>query len=84
MSEHMPDSVCPWCDVVHDAVTNPTGDEHTPSPGDGTLCFDCGEWCVFTEDLTLRKPTTDEFIALAADETCRKIRLAWLQVRLRR
>jgi hypothetical protein len=77
MSEYrLPSVACPWCSKELDAATGVTG-EGSPDMGDATLCINCGEWCIFDSDLTLRKPTDDEFVELAADKDCRRVRKAW-------
>lgn len=37
-----------------------TGKEGGPSPGDFSLCVECGELNVYDDNLKLRKPTDDE------------------------
>lgn len=84
MSTRTPTCNCPWCSEEVTAATDPKDEGKSPSSGDATLCLYCGEWCVFDTDLTLRKPTDAEFVALAADQTCRALRMAWVQTRANR
>ena len=43
-----------------------------------TLCFGCGEYCIFNSDLTLRKPDDDEMIEIGLDPVARRARLVWV------
>jgi hypothetical protein len=80
MSIRLPACNCPWCSEEISAVIE-IREDTVPKPGDATLCLYCGEWCVFDIDLTLRKPTDDEFVMLAFDETCQGLRTAWVQLK---
>lgn len=73
---------CPFCGKVFDRVSK-TYDfaEPAPVPGDYSLCFTCGEWCVFTDDLGLRKPTDAEYQEIVDDPQTAQIRQAWLIVK---
>jgi hypothetical protein len=51
-----------------------------PSPGDLSLCFKCGEWTVFDQDLKHRKPMPDEYDEIAESEMCRQMRRAWVEM----
>jgi hypothetical protein len=42
-----------------DATTAAYG-EHKPKPGDISLCMACGAISIFTDDLHMRPPTTEE------------------------
>jgi hypothetical protein len=84
VSIRIPDCDCPWCSEEITAATDPKNSSNSPASGDATLCMYCGEWCVFDTDLMLRKPTDAEFEELAADETCRRLRTAWVELRKNR
>ena len=48
----VPESPCPHCGKKLDAAADPLGTA-TPSPGDLTLCLDCGEMSEIGADLRL-------------------------------
>jgi hypothetical protein len=73
-------TVCPWCLSEHDAASGLNHDT-TPKPGDVTLCIRCGEWCVFDDRMTLRKPGRALRYAIARNPDCEFIRAAWLASR---
>jgi hypothetical protein len=56
---HVPPSPCPWCG---EDLTAASGVNHpnNPEPGDCTICIYCAGWCIFDEQLLLRKPTSEE------------------------
>lgn len=68
---------CPYCGGHLDAAASAEGDDVMPRPGDPSICFHCGEWLIFGEDLKLRKPTDDEHIEIGLDPECRLVRQAW-------
>lgn len=68
---------CPHCGALHECVSNAQG-ERPPSPGDVTLCFDCGEWCVFDDKLELAKPDDGLMIEIGSNPECYMIRASWL------
>jgi hypothetical protein len=84
MSIRTPACNCPWCGTQLTAATDPKDESNAPSPNNAALCLQCGEWCMFTEDLTLRKPTDEEFEMIVANETGRDIRAAWVELRKNR
>ena len=57
-------SVCPNCGCRLNAAA-PFDDEGTPRPGDASICIECGHLCIFTKDMSLRHPTSEEIIKLA-------------------
>ncbi len=62
-------SRCPWCNtpLTHDRDTE--GDEAlVPVEGDASVCWHCARVCIFTSDLSLRKPTDEEWKELVPDE----------------
>jgi hypothetical protein len=75
------DTHCPYCntELTAAAIVN-AEDDPKPDPGDLTMCFMCGEWLVFTEDLDLRKPNDEEFITIAFEPQCRQLRGIWLKM----
>jgi len=57
---------CPHCGYLLDAATAcDLNDETEPKTGDMSVCIDCGEVCVFTDHLHLRKPTDSELLEIA-------------------
>lgn len=67
MSFKMPRCNCLDCGYPMDAASNPfTG--HKPSPGDVSICLECGHIMVFKKNLTIRNPRGKEFHAIAGDE----------------
>jgi hypothetical protein len=70
MSVRTAPMTCPYCADVHDAATGVGQDESaTPSEGAVSICIRCGKASFFTKDLQLRKPTAEEAIDLATNET---------------
>jgi hypothetical protein len=72
MKEHgawVTPAVCPECHYKMDASSS-LGDEtgHGPEPGTVTLCMKCGEICLFTECMALRKATVYDFLNWPAKE----------------
>ncbi len=67
---------CPFCGAIHDRVTCVTDDQR-PNADDISLCIQCGEWSIFTADLTLREPTEDELLEISHDRECIAARHAW-------
>lgn len=57
-----PKSDCPYCGDTMDAATSREG--ATPKPDDLSLCWKCGGFLRFAEDLTLRPLSEEEFDAL--------------------
>jgi hypothetical protein len=47
------------------------GDDATPQDGSISLCLACGALSIFQEDLTLRKPTSEEIGEIMADDEMR-------------
>lgn len=60
----VPDSLCPHCGWATSAATAFSGKHDEPSPGDLSLCLNCGAPSLFTETLHLRKLTPQEFAAM--------------------
>jgi hypothetical protein len=73
--------VCPWCghEVPLASEVTERGElrARRPSPGDVTACIRCGEFSVFTDDLSLTKPDDETFLELANDPRVQAIRKAW-------
>jgi hypothetical protein len=49
-------NVCPWCSTQLTAASEMGGDAE-PSPGDLSVCVECGGLLAFTDQLRLRKAT---------------------------
>lgn len=74
---------CPFCGKLQNAATALTdaADEHPPRSGDLSFCFDCGEWCAYNADMTLRPCNDAELDYIGSDPECRHLRAAWVQHR---
>ena len=60
-------SMCPHCGALHDGAARMDGDGQGPTEGAFGLCWECGDWTVYTADLQRRKPTDEESILLATE-----------------
>lgn len=58
-----PLSKCPHCHHRFDRASDVTKDRHSPSPGDFSVCINCGGLGIFNDDLTVRKATRQEEVA---------------------
>jgi hypothetical protein len=79
---HILETICPWCQ--HQLTrTSPTSKEDSvpPQEGDVSFCSNCGEWAMFTEGFSLRKPTEEELLDIGQDKEIRTIRMAWVMTR---
>jgi hypothetical protein len=54
------------------------GEGKPPQGGDFALCYDCGEWSVFTDDLDIRQPTDAEYDELVGNPDSTTVRNGWL------
>jgi hypothetical protein len=62
----MKDSLCLNCGALLNRVASLEEDsDHNPSPGDISVCLNCGHILIFTEDLGVRELTEEEVIAVA-------------------
>lgn len=62
-----PETICPTCGNVNDAATCVEG-EHSPSPGDVSVCLYCAAILIFTDELETRLPTEREMIDLQTSQ----------------
>lgn len=82
--KELPSCACPACAKELNAAT-PTKGEGMPKPGDYSLCFGCGSFLVFQQDLTVRLLTIEE-IETMDDENrndlvrCRRMHAVMLDV----
>lgn len=60
MNDRIKENNCRNCGHTLDACTA-IEDGATPSTGDISICLYCGELSAFTEDLTIRKVSKEEF-----------------------
>lgn len=60
----MPSQHCPSCGHHMDATTDPSGNAHSPQPGDVSLCFYCGDLSWFGSNLMLKAMTPEESIEI--------------------
>lgn len=56
----MPEQRCPHCGYAMDSAQSLSNPDADPSPGDYTICLDCGELSKFLFNLSMVKLTTDE------------------------
>jgi len=82
-------TICPHCGYEHDATTavverGHAGLEPRMGPGDYTLCFGCGEFCVMDRTGMLRRPTHTEVRKIRRDKLCQMVRENWLAFRATR
>lgn len=74
-------TVCPYCDFRGEgAVPRNPGDR--PSPGSILVCGECGEYSVFDQDLSLRKPTSSEIFQFMMEDDFRDLARAQVMVKL--
>jgi len=60
---------CPYCHTKHDALTSLRNtDSSGPSPGSFTICFNCTEIAVFTDDMKQRPVTAEDYEQLDNDQ----------------
>jgi hypothetical protein len=71
---------CPFCRAIIDAVSEVNNEPVTPDDGDISLCWNCGEWMVFTAAAPggLRRPTHEEYEEITDEPRFGAIRRAWL------
>jgi hypothetical protein len=76
-------TICPFCGQHHDAATSTERRDYVPEDGDVSMCFSCGEFCVFDSEAYggMRKPTKKELRTFARDERLQELRTAWKVVR---
>jgi len=69
---HTPESTCPYCGKVTNGAAGP----EAPEAGAISICIQCYNLGIFNADLTIRKPTVEEFASWRADpEVWREIEL---------
>jgi hypothetical protein len=64
---NLPISYCPTCKYEMDQATNVYGGG-VPDKGAFSVCLNCGQLLIFSDDLTLRKPTLEEIIDVIKDK----------------
>lgn len=57
----VPECTCPCCGYKLSAAT-PVEGTHNPRPGDVSVCLNCGHMLQFTDNLSVKSVTEDEFI----------------------
>lgn len=67
----VPDSSCPNCGAEFTQATNQKG--RMPKPNDATVCIKCATILVFTDQLTVRAPTTEELDKLSREPELQRI-----------
>lgn len=63
----VPIGKCPSCGYQFDMAIVILSQEQAPSPGDMTVCIQCGHVMAFSENLTPRKLTDEEMYRIAGD-----------------
>lgn len=71
-------TTCPYCGRVNNAASGQSGTR--PDPGDVSMCWRCGQFTIFADDLTLRVPTVEEWQELVADEEVWAVVIAWMEM----
>lgn len=66
-SSKLPYTICTNCAKVLDGASSIVGD-HTPSPGDITVCIYCSHLMAYADDLTLREMTDAEMNEIAGNK----------------
>ena len=61
-----PPTPCPQCGAVNDTADG-VEHEEAPTPGDISVCMYCAAVTVFTNDLKLRTPTSEEMANIRSD-----------------
>jgi len=79
----LPKGQCVFCHAEHDCASS-IDQDGKPSPGDMTICIDCGEWNIFDKKMRLRKPTAVEYLEIGFDSRCRAMRDAYIKSELKR
>ena len=83
-------SKCAFCGCNHNLISQVTEKkssfepEAEFSPGDATLCINCGEMNVLGEDYDLRRPTEEETADMANDPRVKFLREGWLALKATR
>ena len=68
------ESPCWYCGDELDACSG-LEHEHSPSPGDMTICIRCGSLSIFAEDLSMRQPSLEELDSIP-EESRQQLRMA--------
>ena len=69
---------CPHCGF---AEAFRTLDEEDPSPGDLTLCIQCGSWSRWDDAMDLQFPTHEDLRDIAKSKQARKIEREWARLK---
>lgn len=77
--QHTQVNHCPHCGAKVDAASQ-IGGEDAPRAGDVSLCVYCGEWNIFNEDMSIRKPTVDEYVEFGTAPEVKRVREAWVRM----
>lgn len=67
MSHPTTPQLCTNCGTLHNAATDVAGDA-LPTPGDWSICFNCGALRVFDGGGRLREPTAAELTGMELEE----------------
>ena len=66
--EKFPTTKCPTCGYVFNCTSNVFNITTMPRANDFAICFSCGEWMRFTEDLELRLLVEEDLKALSREQ----------------
>lgn len=67
MTERMVSNNCAECGEILNARMG-VGNTNTPVAGSVSICMYCGNIAIYTTTMTLRAPTSSEYIELMGDE----------------
>lgn len=70
----VPISTCRKCGRRNDCASGTDGAR--PTPGDVSICIQCGEVSLFTDAFDLREPTPEEADEIARDPVVTRFRMA--------
>lgn len=77
-SGQLPTSCCPVCRYEMDCATHTGSWPATPSPGDLSLCLNCGEMLEFNDILVLQPLPPEAFTLLPEEEKATLLRASGL------
>ena len=67
MTCKVPESPCWSCGKKNDMASSAEGDASIPKAGDISICFGCGAWMIYDDDIKTREMTVDEIAELDPD-----------------
>lgn len=74
-------TTCPHCGRVNELGTKVSGDgSERPTPGAFSMCFTCGVFSAYDEDLSLRKLNKEEAMGLLQDQGIINMMIGWREL----